>query len=192
VTREAKAALERLPDRISIGVLAAVFTRDLIDEVIDEAEVREVRTRRLPARLMVFFVLASWLYMRSGYGLVMSKLTDALAVQGRGWGDWESPGTGSIAKARVRLGAAVLRLLFARVAGPAGRAATPGVFYAGRRVLCMDGFTLDLPDTPENDERFGRGSTAGGGAGPVSAAPRGGAGRDGDPVVGGRGLRWLP
>lgn len=166
VTREAKAALERLPDRISIGVLAAVFTKDLIDEVIDESDVREVRSRRLPARLMVIFVLVSWLYMRSGYGLVMSKLADGLAVQGRGWGDWEAPGTGSIAKARVRLSAAPLRLLFARVAGPTGTAATPGVFYAGRRVLCLDGFTLDLPDTPENDEQFGRGSTAGGVPGP--------------------------
>lgn len=166
VTREAKAALERLPDRISIGVLAAVFTKDLIDEVIDEADVREVRSRRLPARLMVIFVLVSWLYMRSGYGLVMSKLADGLAVQGRGWGDWEAPGTGSIAKARVRLSAAPLRLLFARVAGPTGTPTTPGVFYAGRRVLCLDGFTLDLPDTPENDEQFGRGSTAGGVPGP--------------------------
>jgi hypothetical protein len=27
VAREAKAAMERLPDRISIGVLASVFTR---------------------------------------------------------------------------------------------------------------------------------------------------------------------
>ena len=43
VTREAKAALERLPDRISIGVLAAVFTRELIEEVIDATDVREVR-----------------------------------------------------------------------------------------------------------------------------------------------------
>jgi hypothetical protein len=42
-----------------VGVLASVFTRDLIDEVINVAEVREMRYRRLPARLMVVFVLAS-------------------------------------------------------------------------------------------------------------------------------------
>jgi hypothetical protein len=42
--------LERLPDRISIGVLANVFTPSLVEEVIDAADVREVRYRRLPAR----------------------------------------------------------------------------------------------------------------------------------------------
>jgi hypothetical protein len=57
----------------------------------------------------------------------MAKLADALAV-----GVGEVPSTGSIAKARVRLGAAALKLLFARVAGPTGAAATPGVFYAGK------------------------------------------------------------
>lgn len=158
--------LERLPDRISIGVLASVFTRGLIDEVIEAADVREVRYRRLPAHLMVIFVLASWLFMRSGYGLVISKLADALALEGGGWGGWEVPSTGSITKARVRLGAVPLKLLFERVAGPSGELGTPGVFYAGRRVLSIDGFTLDLPDTPENSERFGRGSSGAGLPGP--------------------------
>lgn len=158
--------MERLPDRISVGVLASVFTRGLIDEVIDAADVREVRYRRLPAHLMVIFVLVSWLFMRSGYGLVIAKLADAVAVEGRGWGDWEAPSTGSITKARVRLGAAPLKLLFERVAGPSGEVGTPGVFYAGRRVVSIDGFTLDLPDTPKNSERFGRGSTTAGLPGP--------------------------
>ena len=166
MTREAKTARERLPDRISIGVLASVFTRELVEEVIDAADVREVRYRRLPARLVVIFVLSCWLFMRSGYGLVMSKLADAHAVEGRGWDGWEVPTTGSITKARVRLGAAPLKLLFDRVAGPCGQATTPGVFYAGRLVVSIDGFTLDPPDTEANDEKVGRGSTAAGVPGP--------------------------
>ena len=76
-------------------------------------------------------------------------------------------GSGSMRfKARARLGAAPLKLLFDRVKGPTGTTATPGVFYAGRRVLTLDGFTLDLPDTSGNDDRFGRGGTAGGVPGP--------------------------
>lgn len=158
VTREAKAVLERLPDRISIGVLAKMFTNDLLDEVIDEADVREVRFRLLPARLMMIFTLACWLFMRSGYGLVMSKLADAHAVRGRGWGQWEAPTTGPISRAKARLGAEPLRLLFHRVSGPAGTPGMAGVFYRGLRVLSVDGFTLDVPDTPENEEFFGRGA----------------------------------
>jgi hypothetical protein len=67
------------------------------------------------------------------------------------------PSTGAIAKARARLGAAPLRLLFDRVAGPVGVPGTPGVFYGGLRVVTVDGFTLDVPDTAENAEFFGRG-----------------------------------
>jgi len=59
-----------------------------------------------------------------------------------------------------------LKLLFHRVAGPVGRPATPGVFWRGLRVAAVDGFTLDLPDTPENAAFFGRG-----GNGSASANP---------------------
>lgn len=157
MTREARAAQERLPDRISIGVLARTFPASVLDEVIEAAGVRELRHRRLPARLMMVFTLACWLFMRSGYGLVLSKLADAQAMQGQGWGDWQAPWTGSITKAKAKLGAAPFKLLFARTASPAGTAGTPGVFYAGLRVVTVDGFTLDVPDTAENAEFFGRG-----------------------------------
>jgi len=158
VTREAKALQERLPDRISIGVLARSFPARLLDEVVEEAGVREVRYRRLPARLMVVFTLACWLFTRSGYGLVLSKLADAHALEGEGWGDWRAPWTGSITKAKAKLGAAPFKALFARSAGPVGTPETPGVFFAGLRVATVDGFTLDVPDTAENAAFFGRGS----------------------------------
>ena len=157
MTREAKAAEERLPDRISIGVLARTFPASVLDEVIEAAGVRQLRYRRLPARLMMVFTLACWLFMRSGYGLVLSRLADAQALEGAGWGDWQAPWTGSITKAKAKLGAAPFKLLFARTAAPAGTAETPGVFCAGLRVVTVDGFTLDLPDTDDNAEFFGRG-----------------------------------
>ncbi|MGH8583734.1 MAG: IS4 family transposase [Gammaproteobacteria bacterium] len=155
MTREAKAAAERLPGRISLGVLARTFTAELLDEVIEAAGAREKRRRLLPARLTLQFCLACWLFMACGYGLVLSKLADAHA--GRGWGDWKIAGTGSITRARARLGVAPLKLLFSRVAGPLGTPDTPGTFFRGLRVVTIDGFTLDVPDTKENAAFFGRG-----------------------------------
>lgn len=157
---------ERLPDRISIGVLARTFTDEVLDEVIEEAGVRERRYRLLPARLVLLFTLACWLFTRSGYEGVLGKLADAHVLSGAGAGGWRVPTTAAITRARARLGPAPLRLLFARVAGPAGTAQTPGVFYAGLRVATVDGFTLDLPDTPENAEHFGRGGNGSGTANP--------------------------
>lgn len=147
-----------MPDRISIGVLARTFPAQVLDEVVEAAGVREVRYRRLPARLMMVFTLACWLFMRSGYGLVLSKLADAHALEGQGWGDWRAPWTGSITKAKARLGAEPFKLLFARSAGPVGVPGTPGAFFAALRVATVDGFTLDVPDTSQNSAFFGRGS----------------------------------
>jgi hypothetical protein len=160
VTVEERAASQRLPDRISLGVLARTFTPGLLDEVIDAADAREVRYRLLPARLVLVFVLACWLFMRSGYGQVLGKIADAQVLGGLG--GWQVPTTSSLAKARVRLGPQPVRLLFERVAGPVGVPGVPGVFWRDHRLVTMDGFTCDVPDTKENAEHFGRGANGSG------------------------------
>jgi hypothetical protein len=133
-----------------------------LDEVIDATEAREVRFRLLPARLVLLFVLVCWLYMRSGYGIVLRKMADAEVVTAAGWGGWTPPTVASIGKARARLGAAPVRLLFDRIKGVQGQASTPGVFWRGLRLVVMDGFTADVPDTQENEQFFGRGSNGSG------------------------------
>ncbi|HET8660214.1 MAG TPA: IS4 family transposase [Micromonosporaceae bacterium] len=157
LTREARAAEERLPARIAIGVLARAFPHELLDDVIGATDTREVRSRLLPARLVLLFVLACWLFMRSGYGRVLSKMVDARVVQGSGVGGWAPPTTAAIGNARARLGVAPVRLLFDRVKGVQGALSTPGVFWRDQRVVTMDGFTADVPDTDDNAAHFGRG-----------------------------------
>jgi hypothetical protein len=49
-----------------------------------------------------------------------------------------------------------LKELFARVARPFAEPGLPGAWFRGRRVVSLDGTTIDLPDTPELEERFGR------------------------------------
>jgi hypothetical protein len=156
VTREARSAEDRLPDRVSIGVLAKVFPSALVDEVIEEAGSREQRKRSLPARLTVYVTLAMWLFMGAGYDTVVRQLVEGLRWSRQGWGSWRVPSTGSITKARARLGPQPLRLLFNRVAGPVGTPETAGVFWRGLRVTAMDGSTLDIPDSPANAQEFGR------------------------------------
>ena len=79
-----------LPDRISIGVLTRAFPPELVDEAVEVTGTREQRRRLLPARLMVYFVLALWLFRgrNSGYGQVMAKLADGLYHQRRGRTCW--------------------------------------------------------------------------------------------------------
>ena len=52
----------RLTDHISLGVLSAAFSRDLIDEVLGVTGKREKRSRLLPAHVMVRYVIALGLF----------------------------------------------------------------------------------------------------------------------------------
>jgi hypothetical protein len=170
-----------LPDRVSVGALTRAFPPELVDRIVETTDTREVRRRLLPARLVVYFVLALWLFRgrNCGYGQVMGKLVDGLYHRQRaaellherrwdpaGWVDagqgrsWRIPNISSLARARGRLGADPLHMLFDAVAGPVGAAEAPGVFCCGLRVISMDGSTTDVPDTPANDEYFGRPSNA--------------------------------
>jgi hypothetical protein len=49
-----------------------------------------------------------------------------------------------------------MRLLARDVVRLLGRPETPGAFYRDLRLMALDGFTVDLPDTPSNDRVFGR------------------------------------
>ena len=49
---------ERFSDRIALGVLTRAFPPELVDEVVAECGRVEKRHRLLPARVVVYFVLA--------------------------------------------------------------------------------------------------------------------------------------
>jgi len=144
----------RLEDRISVGVLAKSFPREVVEAVVDAAGAREQRRRMLPAWLVVYYVLALALFMDMGGGRVMRKLAGTLAWASRGVGV-QMPSEEALSNARSRLGPEPLRLLFEKVAGPLAAEGSPGAFWRGRRVLSLDGSTLDLQDTEANWERFG-------------------------------------
>ncbi|MGC9219749.1 MAG: IS4 family transposase [Solirubrobacteraceae bacterium] len=160
---------QRLSDHISIGVLTRVFPSELVDAVILEAGRVERRSRLLPARVVVYYVLAMALFADSSYEEVMRQLVEGLSWTSDWQRTWEVPSRVAIAKARQRLGREPLELLFAAVASPLAGQATRGAFYRGLRLMSVDGTCLDLADTPENDAEFGRPGSSrrvGGGAFP--------------------------
>ncbi|MGC8513831.1 MAG: transposase domain-containing protein, partial [Acidimicrobiales bacterium] len=122
----------RLEDRISVGVLARAFPRELVEEVVEEAGARERRRRMLPAWLVVYYALALALFMDMGGGRVMRKLAGTLAWASRGVGV-EMPSEEALSNARSRLGPVPLRLLFEKVAGPLAGKDTAGAFWRGLR-----------------------------------------------------------
>jgi hypothetical protein len=146
----------RLSDLVSVGVLTRVFPPGLVDEVIAQAGRTEQRSRSLPARVVAYFTIGMALYSEGSYEDVFSQLTDGLSWAS-GWQDsFTPPSKSAIFQARARLGPEPLAGLFARVAKPLGTPAMAGAWLADRRLVAIDGSCLDVADTPENAEFFGR------------------------------------
>lgn len=143
-------------DSISIGVLTRIFHRDLVDQVLLETRSVEQRVRLLPARVVVYYVLALCLFCEDAYEEVMRKLVNGLRFLGTWSDDWRVPTTSAISQARQRLGAAPLAALFDRVAVPISQPGTRGGWFHGRRLMAIDGVVLDVPDTPANLAEFGK------------------------------------
>jgi Insertion element 4 transposase N-terminal/Transposase DDE domain len=141
-------------------VLADVVDRDSIEDVLIETGRLEKRKRLLPAHVMVRFCQAMTLFSDDDYGEVMCKLVEGLRDM-RSWSEsWELPSTAAITKARQRLGWEPMRELFDRCAVPVAQRGTKGAWLGNRRLMAIDGFVLDIPDTKENTGEFGRHSGA--------------------------------
>jgi hypothetical protein len=149
---------DRLADRIGIGVLTKVFPPELVERVIDEAGVREQRKRTLPARVVVYLLLAMVLFFQCGYGEVWNKL-----VRGLEWARQfrirvalgVQPSPAAVTQARQRLGWQVMEKLLEAVAGPLAGEEQQAAYVAGMRLVAVDGMCLDVPATEENGAEFG-------------------------------------
>lgn len=157
---------QRLADHVALGVLTRTFPPELVDAVVAATGRGELRHRLMPARLVVYYVMGMALFSQSGYEEVMRSLVEGLSWES-GWArSWTVPSQPAISQARARLGSEPMAELFARGCVPLATPAMPGGFWRGRRLVSIDGSCLDVADTPDNAEAFGRpGSPRGQGVG---------------------------
>jgi hypothetical protein len=162
-----------LPDLVTVGALTRVFPPELVDAVLGEADAVEVRRRSLPSRMVVYFVLALWLFRgrNCGYPHVLNKLVAGLYFQRRAEalvagrapdGSWSPPTQSSLVKARPRVGPEPLRMLFERVAGPLSEPGQAGVYLRDLRMIVLDGSTSSVPRDDANRAEFGGASNGDG------------------------------
>jgi hypothetical protein len=68
----------RITDYISLGVIAKFFPAEKIHEVLEETKRSSVRERDLPAHVVVYYVIALALYIRSSYREVLRCLLEGV------------------------------------------------------------------------------------------------------------------
>jgi hypothetical protein len=155
------------PDQVTLGMLVSRVPRDAVDDAVAVCGVREKRSDgKLPAHVTAYLTLGLALFPDEDYTEVATKVTGSLDRFGCWDAAWTVPTSSAITQARKRLGRKVFAELFERtcgpVAGPAGPAAAMtalgtarGSFLRGWRLLAIDGFEVDVPDSKQNAAEFG-------------------------------------
>jgi Insertion element 4 transposase N-terminal/Transposase DDE domain len=146
----------RITDYISLGVIAKFFPAEKIHEVLQQTNRASVRERDLPAHVVVYYVIALALYMRSSYREVLRCLLEGVQWLLDPSAKVKVAGKSGISQARSRLGVEPVKKLYAALVAPIAGKRTKGAWFRQWRLVSLDGSTLDVADTAENDEAFGR------------------------------------
>ncbi len=146
----------RITDYVSLGVVAKFFPRAKVDAVLKQTERTSVRERDLPAHVVVYYVIALALYMRSSYREVLRCLLEGVQWLLDPSVSIKVAGKSGISQARSRLGAEPVKALYDAVVAPIAQAQTKGAWFRQWRLVSLDGSTMDVADTVENDNAFGR------------------------------------
>ena len=146
----------RITDYISLGVIAKFFPRATVHAMLEQTGRTSVRERDLPAHVVVYYVIALALYMRSSYREVLRCLLEGVQWLLDPSVSIKVAGKSGISQARTRLGAEPMRALYDATVAPIANTETQGAWYRQWRLVSLDGSTLDVADTKENEEAFGR------------------------------------
>ncbi|MFD8816065.1 transposase domain-containing protein [Streptomyces sp. NPDC059627] len=130
-----EAVTERFADRLALELLLQTFPPQMVDAAVAASGRSEQRVRLLPARTVVYFMLAMGLFPDLGYAEIARRVGEVLVR-------WDIsparqvPTTAAISRARAKLGAEPLRRLFTalttQITGAAdGTDSVPGLRVRG-------------------------------------------------------------
>ena len=142
-------ALRACARQIPFSALQRSISPRIVTQTLKQCRRRGRPCTRMSDLMTVLFVICMGLCRGDCYRHVCRWMLPA-------WGRHKTPGRSTLCEARQRLGIPPLIRLALRVIELLATPQTPGAFYQGYRLMAVDAFLLDLPDTPENDRAFGR------------------------------------
>lgn len=151
---------------IDFGQISERIPQAIVKRILEQTARKSVRRRKLPAYLMMYYVIAAALMvsvsarevLRQLVKDVRDQLPDSKAVIAT---------RAAICKARERLGVEPIRQLFEQVAKPIANRTTAGAWFGGLRLVGIDGSSLQLQDTAGNQKRYGKAGAAKGKTSPL-------------------------
>jgi hypothetical protein len=144
----AQSKQDKLVRRERIACLKKTVDKCLLRTEIRQRKLEKRSSRKCPADVMVWFSIAMWLYGNDRYTQVFRWL--------HRFSPGNMPSSSALTQARARIGVPIVASAYRKVVHCLCNSDTPGAFYAGRRLVAVDGFVLNLPDSDENRRAFGR------------------------------------
>jgi hypothetical protein len=145
---------------ISFAQLFSTLPMETVKASLCATDSNDQRERDLPAKYMVYFVIALSLYSHCSAAEVFRQLVETLKIICGPSVDLKIPAKSSLTYARTKLGIEPFRHIFQKVVKPiAKQGQSIGAFFRGLRLVAIDGVQFNIPDTPENEGAFGRAKT---------------------------------
>jgi hypothetical protein len=132
-----------------LGELTQLIPFEMVDEILAATRRVQQRVRLLPARVVVYLVLAGCLFTEYGYVQVWQQLTAGLAGLAL-----TEPTSSALRQARQRLGPAPLRALFDLLRGPAATTADRAVRWRDLLLTVIDGTVMSVADADPVRTRY--------------------------------------
>ena len=146
----------RITDYISLGVITAAFPQKTIRSALTRSGKHSVRQRDLPAHVVMYYVIAQALFMQVSQREVLRCLLEGVRWLFGPKTSIKVTGRSGISQARTRLGWEPVKQLHDEVVEPIAVKKTRGAWYKNWKIVSLDGSTLDVADTRENEAAFGR------------------------------------
>lgn len=146
----------------SFALFAQSLDQAWVEQALRATGTASIRRRKLPAEYVVWLVIGMAMLRDRSITEVVRHLDLAMPTS---TGKRQHVTGGAVVQARDRLGAEPLAWLFHATAAVWATASAEEHRWRGLAVLGVDGSTLRVPDTPENDAYFGRAGTSRGDAG---------------------------
>lgn len=151
---------------IDFGTISERIPQAVVERVLEETGRESKRRRKLPAYLMMYYVIVSALMVSASAREVLRQLVREVRDQ--------VPDSkaliatrAAICKARERLGVQPIQQLFEQVVRPIAKRTTQGAWFGRLRLVGIDGSSLHLQDTAGNRKRYGKAGAAKGKTSPL-------------------------
>src|SRR5690606_31435145 len=142
----------------TMQAIEKVIPRATVEAVLTQQDAWHERERKFSMVAVVLVLITMSLYRHLAIGHVIRRLAQGLRFL---WPDptYTVPGASAFSYRRYQLGVSTMQALFKQLARPLARREPPGAFLFERRLMALDGTTLTLADTAENEAVFGRHKT---------------------------------